>query len=178
MEDGSIDWDSASEKHKQLFIDAIKTDPNGILQNIQEEAGTKSAGGDEPEGIADATVLTAANLVMTVEALGVTAIGPKFAPVLRNLHPVVAIKACSVTMEELKPIMPAAKRIIKRYVPTKYLGQEYQDLAIVGEHLLKMSGEKFKKCIELAMEIEKLKAAQANRPNGQATTIDGQGKIQ
>ncbi len=178
MDDGSIDWDKASDKHKQAFIDAIKADANGILQNIQEEAGQQpTSSEDEPEGIADATVLTAANLVMTVEALGVTALGPKFAPVLKNLHPVVAIKACSVTMEELKPVMPAAKRIIKRYVPTKYLGQEYQDIAIVGEHLLKMSTEKFKKCIELAIEIERMKTAGAARPNGQAQTIEGEGKI-
>lgn len=167
-QDGSIDWDACSDKHKQAFIDAIKADPNGILQNIQEEAGSSSATSPdaEPEGIADATVLAAVNAVMIIEAIGITTIGPRFAPPLKNLHPVVAIKACSISMEEIQPVMPACKRIIKRYVPSEYLGQEYQDLAIVGEHLLKMSAQKFKTCVEIAMEIERMKAGSANKPNG------------
>lgn len=171
-EDGSIDWENASEKHTQSFIDAIKADPNGILQNIREEAGT-STPDDEPEGIADATVLAATNAVMVVEALGITAIGSRFAPVLKNLHPVVAIKACTVTMEEIQPVMPACKRIIKRYVPSNYLGQEYQDLAIVGEHLLKLSAAKFKACVELAMQIEQMKTGSTHKPNGRVTIIEG-----
>lgn len=167
-DDGSIDWESTSEKHTQAFIDAIKADPNGILQNIQEEAGQSGVGtaDAEPSGIADATVLAAANALMVVEAVGVCGIGPKFAPVLKNLHPLVAIKACSVSLEDIKPVMPACKRIIKRYVPIEYLGAEYQDLAIVGEHLLKLSAEKFKACIDLAKEIENMKAGSANKPNG------------
>jgi hypothetical protein len=168
-EDGSIDWESTSEKHTQAFIDAIKVDPNGILQTCREESGgVSSSSGDDtgPSDIADATVLAGANIVMAANALGVRYIGGRFYPVLKNLHPVVAIKACTVTMDEIKPVMPAAKRIIKRYVPTKYIGPEFQDIAIVGEHLLKLSAAKFKSCIELAMEIEKMKAGQANKPNG------------
>ena len=168
-EDGSINWESTSEKHTQAFIDAIKADPNGILQNIQEEAGQSSSGTPdaEPSGIADASVLAAVNAVMVVEAIGVCGIGPKFAPVLKNLHPLVAIKACSVSLEDIKPVMPACKRIIKRYVPSEYLGQEYQDLAIVGEHLLKLSSQKFKDCIDLAMKIEEMKnGSSAGKPNG------------
>lgn len=165
-EDGSINWEACSDKHKQAFIDAIKADPNGILENIKEEAGQTSSPDSEPEGIADATVLAAVNAVMIVEAVGITTIGPRFAPPLKNLHPIVAIKACSVSMEDIQPVMPAAKRIIKRYVPTEYLGQEYQDIAIVGEHLLKLSVEKFKSCVELAMEIERMKAGAVHKPNG------------
>lgn len=177
-DDGSIDWDSTSDKHTKAFIKAVEVDPNGILDNIKEQAGT-SKPDDEPSGIADASVLTAANLVMSVEAIGVSMIGPKFVPVLSNLHPVVALKACSVSMEELKPVMPAAKRIMKRYIPVEYLGQEYQDLAIVGEHLLKLSTAKFKACIDLAMEIEKMKVGQSKSgPNGKVTIIDGEGKVQ
>lgn len=176
-ENGSIDWDSTSEKNTSAFIEAIKVDPNGILQNIKEEAGSPSTD-EEPSGIADATVLTAANALMVVEAIGVSTIGTKFAPVLKNLHPVVAIKACTVSMEEIKPILPAAKRIINRYVPTKYLGAEYQDIAIVGEHLIKLSAQKFKACVDLAMEIERMKHSTAERPNGRANvTIDGQGTL-
>lgn len=173
-EDGSIDWESTSEKHTQAFIDAIKTDPNGILENIREEAGASGSVADsEPSGIADATVLAATNAVMIVEALGVCTIGKRFAPVLSNLHPIVAIKACTVTLEEIAPVMPAAKRIIKRYTPAKYLGQEFQDIAIVGEHLLKLSAQKFKACVDLAMEIERMKASAApNKVNGRSV-IDG-----
>lgn len=164
-EDGSIDWESTSDKHTQAFIHAVEIDPNGILDNIKEQAGT-STPDDEPSGIADATVLTATNLVMCAEALLITAFGSKIAPPLKNLHPIIAIKACAVSMEELQPVMPAAKRIIKRYVPAEYLGQEYQDLAIVGEHLLKLSVAKFKACVDLALEIEKMKAGAAHKPNG------------
>lgn len=164
-EDGSIDWEACPDKHKQAFIDAIKADPNGILQNIQEEAGQQGSS-PAPDGIADATVLAAVNAVMVVEAIGVTTIGPRFAPPLKNLHPVVAIKACSVSMEEIQPVMPECKRIIKRYIPSEYLGQEYQDIAIVAQHLMKLSAEKFKACVELAMEIERMKAGSANKPNG------------
>lgn len=166
--DGSIDWTKTPEKHTKAFIEAIKIDPNGILDNIREEAGVVSSPDEEPIGIADATVLAATNAVMAVEAIGITTIGPKFAPVLKNLHPIVAIKACSVSEDELKPVMPACKRIIKRYIPTEYLGQEYQDLAIVGQHLLKLSAEKFKACVELAVEIERVKnsGGQTQRTNG------------
>jgi hypothetical protein len=168
-EDGSIDWDKASDKHKEAFIEAIKADPNGILQNIQEEAGKQPSPDAEPEGIADATVLALTNCVMVVEAIGIVGVGPRIGfPVLKNLNPVVAIKACTVTMDDIKPVMPAAKRIIKRYVPTEYLGQEYQDLAIVGEHLLKLSAAKFKACIELSIELERMKNGHAKSgPNGQ-----------
>lgn len=171
-EEGCIDWEATSDKNTRAFIQAIKNDPNGILQNIKEEAGTSSPD-DAPSGIADATALAAVNAVMCVEAIGISTIGPKFAPVLKNLHPVVAIKACSVTEEELQPVMPACKRIIQRYVPVEYLGQEYQDLAIVGQHLLKLSGEKFKACIELAMQIEQMKQGHAHKPNGRVV-IDAQ----
>jgi hypothetical protein len=110
---------------------------------------------------------------MVVEGLGISWLGPRFAPVLSNLHPLVAIKACTVTLEEIKPVMPAAKRIIKRYVPLEYLGQEYQDLAIVGEHLLKLSAQKFKDCVDLAIQIEQMKRGQAKRANG-GTIIDAE----
>jgi hypothetical protein len=171
-EDGSIDWENTAEKHSKAFINAVKVDPNGILDNIKEEAGT-SKPDDEPEGIADATIVAAANAVMVVEALGITAVGPKFSPVLKNLHPIVAIKACSVSLEEMQPVMPECKRIIKRYVPVEYLGQEYQDLAVVGEHLLKLSAAKFKACVDLAIEIENMKAGTAHKPNGRVTIIEG-----
>jgi hypothetical protein len=176
-EDGSIDWDNASDKHKRLFIQAIKSDPNGILQNIQEEAGAAPA----DTGIADATVVAAANAILAVEAIGFTTIGPRFAPVLKNLHPVVAISACTVTEEEMQPVMPAAKRIIAEYMPPE-LGK-YQDLIVVGQHLLKLSAAKFKHCIDLAMEIERVKASgqsshvAAGPQNGKATTIESEGHI-
>jgi hypothetical protein len=168
-EDGSIDWEACSDKHKQAFIDAIKADPNGILQNIQEEAGSSSApsGSDNPTGIADASVLAAANGLMIAEALLISGFGHKIAPPLKHLHPVVAIKACSVTMEEMAPVMPECKRIMKRYIPAEYLGSEYQDLAIVGQHLIKLSMAKFKACVDLAMEIEKMKnGTTPSKPNG------------
>jgi hypothetical protein len=70
-------------------------------------------------------------------------------------------------MEDMKPVMPECKRIMKRYIPTEYLGQEYQDIAIVGQHLMKLSMAKFKACVDLAMEIEKMKNAQSpSKPNG------------
>lgn len=174
-DDGSIDWESTSEKHTQAFIEAIKVDPNGILQNIREEAGVSgdSEGSEEPSGIADATVLAATNALMVVEAVAITTLGAKAVPVLKSLHPVVAIKACSVTQEEMAPVMPAAKRIMKRYIPADYLSAEYQDLAIVGEHLLKLSGEKFKACIALAQEIERLKReGEVIPPNGRGSRVD------
>ena len=171
-EDGSIDWESTSEKHTRSFIEAIKVDPNGILDNIKEEAGT-SLPDDEPDGIADATVLATVNAVMVVEALGVVTLGAKFAPVLKNLHPIVAIKACAVSADEIEPIMPACKRIIKRYVPLEYLGAEYQDLAIVGEHLIKLSAAKFKACIDLAVEIERItREGQIIPPNGRGSKVE------
>jgi hypothetical protein len=174
-ENGSIDWENTSQKHTQAFIEAIKVDPNGILDNIREEAGSAPSPDEEPTGIADATVIAAANAVMVIEAVGVTAIGPRFVPVLKNLHPIVAIKACSVTVEELKPVIPACKRIIKRHVPLEYLGQEYQDIAIVAEHLLKLSAAKFKACVDLAIEIEQMKSAgQPNKPNGRVTIIEAE----
>lgn len=172
-EDGSIDWETASEKHKQAFISAIKTDPNGILQNIQEEAGQKTteSGSANPTGIADASVLAAANGLMIAEALLIAGLGHKIAPPLKNLHPVVAIKACAVTMEEMQPVMPECKRIMKRYIPVEYLGEEYQDLAIVGQHLIKLSMAKFKACVDLALEIEKAKQTTASKPNGKPNVV-------
>ena len=175
-EDGTIDWENTSQKHTKAFLSAVENDPNGILDNIKEQAGQKVNPDAEPTGIADATVLTLTNAVMVVEAVGITSIGTRFVPVLKNLHPVVAIKACTVSLEELKPVMPAAKRIIKRYIPSEYLGQEYQDIAIVGEHLLKLSAQKFKACVDLAMEIERMKAS-GGKANGHATTIEGAGTI-
>ena len=164
-EDGSIDWEACSDKHKQAFIDAIKADPNGILQNIQEEAGQQPS--EEPSGIADASVLAAANGIMIAEALLISTFGHKIAPPLKSLHPVVAIKACSVTMEDMQPVMPECKRIMKRYIPTEYLGAEYQDLAIVGQHLIKLSMAKFKACVDLAIEIERVKQSGGqSKPNG------------
>jgi hypothetical protein len=173
-EDGSINWDAASAKHTQAFIDAIKADPNGILKNIQEEAGQQpsaDSGEANPTGIADASVLAAANGLMIAEALLIAGFGHKIAPPLKSLHPVVAIKACAVTMEEMQPVMPECKRIMKRYIPVEYLGQEYQDIAIVGQHLIKLSMTKFKACVDLAMEIEKMKASAANKPNGHANVV-------
>lgn len=171
-DDGSFDWDNASDKHKKLFIQAIKADPQGILQNIQEEAAEPSA----ESGIADATVVAAANVILAVEAVGFTTIGARAVPVLKNLHPIVAIKACSVTEEEMKPVMPAAKRIIARYIPPDVM--KYQDFVVVGEHLMKLSAIKFKACVDLAMEIERVKQAgqptsytTPNGPNGK--TIEG-----
>ena len=112
---------------------------------------------------------------MVVEAISISLFGKRFIPVLSNLHPVVAIKACTVSMDEVKPILPAAKRIINRYVPTKYLGQEYQDIAIVGEHLIKLGAAKLKSCVDLAMEIERMKQGKTERVNGRANvTIEGQ----
>lgn len=176
-ENGTIDWESTSSKHTQAFLQAIKDDPNGILDNIKEEAGRNPD--EEPTGIADATVLTLTNAVMVVEAVGVSTIGPRFVPILKNLHPVVAIKACTVSLDELKPIMPAAKRIVKRYIPSEYLGQEYQDIAVVGEHLLKLSAQKFKACVDLAMEIERMKhtGGASAGANGKANVIQGEGSI-
>lgn len=168
--DGSIDWDACSDKHKQAFIDAIKADPNGILDNIKEEAGQSQT---EPDGIADATVLAAVNAVMVVEAVGIVGIGSRFAPPLKSLHPVIAIKACSVSMDDLQPVMPVCKRVIKRYIPSDYIGQEYQDLAILGEFLVKTTIKNFKACVDLAMEIQRMQAGAApSKPNGRVV-IDG-----
>jgi hypothetical protein len=165
-ENGTINWPEASEKHKQAFIEAIKTDPNGILENIKEEAGDKVISSN-PTGIADATVLAAANGIMIAEALLISGFGHKIAPPLKNLHPVVAIKACTVSMEEMEPVLPECKRIMKRYIPTEYLGEEYQDIAVVGQHLIKLSMAKFKACVDLALKIEEMKAAQQpSKPNG------------
>jgi len=175
-EDGSIDWDACPDKHKQAFIDAIKADPNGILQNIQEEAGQPSGEprSNKPTGIADASVLAAANGLMVAEALLISAFGHKIAPPLKNLHPVVAIKACSVSMKEMEPVMPECKRIMKRYIPVEYLGQEYQDLAVVGQHLIKLSMEKFKACVDLAIEIERVKSAAAPGKTNGKVVIDAE----
>lgn len=176
QEDGSIDWDNASDKHKQAFIQAIQSDPQGILQNIQEEATGKSS---EP-GIADTTVVAMANVILAAEAVGFTTIGTKAVPVLKNLHPLVAIKACTVTAEEMEPVMEPAKRIIGRYMPPEVM--KYQDFIVVGEHLMKLSAVKFKACVDLAMEIERIKAsgqsphvATSNGPNGKV--VEGQGTI-
>lgn len=165
MEDGSIDWDNASDKHKSLFIDAIKADPNGILQNIREEAG--NSGVEVPGKIADTTVLAAANLVMVAEAIAVSVFpGPRMVPVLQNLHPVVAIRACAVSMEDIKPILEPGKRLIEEFIPEKYLDQKWQDLAMCAEHLAKVGAVKFKACIDMAMEIEKMKQHGYQTANG------------
>lgn len=170
LEDGSIDWDSASDKHKKSFIEAIKADPNGILQNIQEEASAPAA----DSGIADATVVAAANVILSIEAIGFTTIGAKVVPVLKHLHPLVAIQACTVTQEEMAPVMPACKRIIAEYMPPEIM--KYQDFVVVAEHLMKLSAVKFKACVDLAMEIEHRKNNPAyNKVNGHApVTIDAQ----
>lgn len=154
-DEGLIDWDSAQDKHKKAFIEAIKNDPNGILANIQEEAGGE--GGVAGPQVADATVVALANAVFIVEGVAFSTIGAKAVPVLKHLNPIVAIKACTVTQEEMEPVMEPAKRLIARYMPPSFL--EYQDFAVVGEHLIKLSAAKFKACIELAMEIEKMKAS-------------------
>lgn len=170
MEDGSIDWDNASDKHKKSFIEAIKADPNGILQNINEEASAPP-----PEsGIADATVIVAANAILGIEAVGFSTIGARFVPILKNLHPVVAIQACTVTAEEMAPVMPECKEILKDLLPPDVL--KYQKFAVVAEHMAKLSIIKFKACMDLAMEIEKAKQNPAyGRPNGHAgVTIDAQ----
>ena len=172
-EDGVIDWESTSPRHTDAFINAIKNDPNGILKNIQEEAGKESSEAEDiGSGISDGVVLTCMNVVMITEAVLFSTVGQRFAPVLKNLHPVVAIKACAVEMDDIKPILPAAKRMIKRYVPMEYLDQEYQDIFIVAEHLVALSAVKFKQCIELAQQIEQLKYSAANKPNGQASVVD------
>lgn len=159
--DGTIDWDSATDKHKKAFIEAIKSDPSGILQNIQEEAGGEVSG---PE-IADSTVVALANAIFIVEGIAYAKIGPKIVPVLSNLHVFVAIKACMVTREEMEPIMEPCKRIIARYTPAEYL--QYQDWAVIGEHLIRLSAAKFHACIELAQKIEQMKnGATPSRVNG------------
>lgn len=160
-EDGSIDWDAASDKHKKLFIQAIKADANGILQNIQEEATGTPA---KESGIADATVVAAANIIFGVEAVAFTTIGARAVPILGNLHPIVAIQACMVTEEEMAPVMEPAKRILKDLLPPEVL--EYQDWAIVGEHVMKLSAAKFKACVDLAMEIERAKQAGSQTRHG------------
>lgn len=148
MADGSIDWDNALDKHKESFIEAIKADPNGILQNIREEAG---AAAEVPEGIADTTVLAAANLVMVVEAIALSVFpGPRVVPQLQHLHPVIAIKACSVSMEDITPILEPGKRLIKEFVPEKFLDQKWQDVAVCAEHLAKVGAIKFQACLKLS----------------------------
>lgn len=162
-DDGTIDWESAQDKHKKAFIQAIQSDPSGILQNIQEEANAEVTG---PQ-VADATVVALANVFFIAEGIVFSIVGSKIVPQFKHLHPVVAIKACTVTAEEMEPVMEPSKRLIARYMPPQFL--EYQDFAVVGEHLLKLSTQKFKACLELAMEIEKMKAAGApERANGHA----------
>lgn len=161
-EDGTIDWDSAPDKHKKAFIQAIQNDPSGILANIQEEAA-----GDSAEGaVADSTVLALANAIFIVEAIGFSTIGAKFHPALKHLHPIVAIKACTVTLAEMEPVMEPAKRIVHRYMPPNLL--QYQDIIVVGEYLARLSAIKFRQCVELGMEIEKLKASGTGKVNGHA----------
>jgi hypothetical protein len=169
-EDGTINWDGMSERHIDAFIDAIKKDPKGILDNIKEEASQSPD--EEPTGIADATVLTCVNLIMVIEAIGMTTLGPRYVPVLRNLHPAVAVKACAVEMDQIKPIMAPAKRIIKRYVPLDYLSQEYQDIFIVGEHIIGMGITKFKDCVALAKEIENQRSTPTQRTNGKVVDAE------
>jgi hypothetical protein len=161
--DGTIDWDSASQKHKDAFVQAIKSDPNGILQNIQEEAG-QAVSEDGDSGIADSTVVALANAIFIVEGVAFAVVGKRVVPVLANLHPFVAIKACTVTHEDMEPVMEPAKRIVARFTPAKWL--QYQDFAVVGEHLLKLSAQKFQACVELAQRIEQMKNGQARKPNG------------
>lgn len=166
-ENGAIDWENASEKNTAAFVEAIKVDPNGILQNIQEEAGATVT--SETEGLSDATVVAAANLVMVIEAIALSVFPvPRFFPVLHNLAPIVAVKACAVSRKELEPIMEPSKRLIQKYIPDKYLSQDWQDIAVIAEHLGKISGEKFAACLKLANEIERMKQSggTANGPNG------------
>lgn len=167
-DDGSIDWETATDKHKKAFIEAIKSDPSGILQNIQEEAEGAVAG----PMVADATVVALANVFFIAEGLVFSTVGRKVVPQFQHLHPVVAIKACCVTQEEMEPVMEPAKRLVARYMPPQFL--EYQDIAVVGEHLLKLSTEKFKACLELAMQIEQMKASALGTPeraNGHAQNV-------
>ena len=161
--DGSIDWESSLEKHKEAFIRAIEVDPNGILQNIQEQAGETPS--TNPTGIADSTVLGFVNLIMVGEAILYSTVGAKLATPLKFVHPVVAIKACAVSMKDIEPIMEPGKRIIKRYVPDKYLTQEFQDIAVCAEELAKLSIAKFKACVELGVEIQH----RLMSPNNQST---------
>lgn len=170
--DGSIDWESSLDKHKEAFIKAIEVDPNGILQNIQEQAGEQPSAPTNPTGIADSTVLAAANLLMVGEALLFTTIGAKLAPPLAFVHPVVGIKACAVSMDDIQPIIEPGKRIIKRYVPDKYLTAEFQDIAVCAEHLAKLSVAKFKACVELGVEIQKRITTAQTKPNGAQAVVN------
>jgi hypothetical protein len=67
--------------------------------------------------------------------------------------------------------MEPSKRLIARYMPPQFL--EYQDFAVVGEHLLKLSTEKFKACLELAIQIENMKASgpAPEKANGHAANV-------
>lgn len=165
-EDGTIDWDSAPDKHKKAFIQAIQNDPSGILANIQEEAGEQSS----ETAISDSTVLTLTNAIFMIEGVGFSLVGRRFVPVLKHLHPLVAIKACTVTRDELEPVMEPAKRIVARFMPPNLL--QYQDLIVVGEYFVRLSAIKFKACIDLAVQIQKLTAGGIpDKANGHAGNV-------
>jgi hypothetical protein len=154
-EDGTIDWTASDQS---AFIHTITNDSTTL-----EIIG--AAVEDQGPTVADATVLAAVNTIMGVEAIAISTLGPRVAPVLKEVKLPVALKACLVTKEEIEPILEPAKRIIVKYTPAAWL--EYQDFAVVLEHIGKLSGEKFAQCIALGVAIQNQRKVQEVQPGQQ-----------
>ena len=150
--DGTVDWETTD---RTAFIQTITNDPN-TLEIIGEAVG------DSGPAIADATVVGAVNAIMAIEAVAITTLGRRIAPILKNVPLPVAMNACLVSTDEVKPIMEPAKRIIAKYTPAEWL--EHQDLAVVIEHLGSLSAARFAECIKLANAIEEQKKIQEVTP--------------
>lgn len=150
--DGRIDWSSMRDKTRDQLQDALKREPRSPI--------------GVPDDIADATVLACVNAVMVVEAVGISTLGPRIAPILSEIKLPVAIKACTVNLDEIRPILPAGKRLIKKYTPAQYL--EHQDIVVVVEHLGKVAAARFAQCIALAAQLR----MQASKPNGSPKVND------
>ena len=144
-EDGTIQWDNVKDSQKELFAKSVSSDATALeMIGLADE---KKEGSE----IADTTVLATANAIMAIEAVGVCTLGRRMAPILQELPIPVAVKACSISMEELQPIMEPSKRLIAKYTPAEWL--QHQDLVTVVEHLGKIGAQRFADCLKLASEI-------------------------
>lgn len=156
--DGRIDWSAIADDKLSALVEAITQDP----QAAQILGVSNPQGEPEIEVVADSTVLAVVNVIMLAQAIVTSTAGQRIVPVLKNIPPAVAIKACMVSSEEVEPILAPSKRLVAKYVPETWL--QHQDWGVVVEHLGKLSAARFQECIRLAGEIERMKKARPVTP--------------
>lgn len=145
QEGTAIDWSTTGPNHKELLTKVASSDVS--FQAFLENA----MGGAEPTHISDAMVMLSFNTLMFCEALVFAKVGPRVNPVLDYLPTEAAIEACYVSLDEMKPVLPEAKRLAEKYMPNGVF--KYQDELVVMQHFGKISLAKFQHCVALAEAI-------------------------